>query len=90
MLAKVTGRKFEISNVRSDEYIVEKKAELDEGRSGAGVFGVRAVDDLIAVLGLTRADWRGHNSSVSGNEVLELKEEEMEQVVREVWERMLS
>jgi len=83
-LEQVSGKKFEVKQVRSEEYIREKKKRLDEG----GEDKAEVTEQLVAVLGITRADWTGEKEFA--NELLGLREEDVEEEVRRTYEKMMK
>lgn len=68
-------KKFSTTIVESEEYIKEKRAEADKGDA-------EAVEELVAILGILRSNWKGDKAFA--NELLGLKEENMDEVVKQV------
>lgn len=77
-LEKVSGKKFEVSRVSSEEYIAQKQEEMKRGDKED------ATEEMVGVLSLTRTDWKGYKDFA--NEELGLKEQDLEGEVRKVWE----
>lgn len=71
----VKGKKMDSKCIDSEAYIKEKAKEADKGDA-------EAVEELVAVLGITRSNWIG--DELFANRLLGLKEENMEEVVRRV------
>jgi len=78
-LEKAAGRKFEVKQLSSEEYIKGKKEAVDKGESDA-------TEQMVAVLGLTRADWRSEQDFA--NEMLGLKEEDLAEVVKKTYDAL--
>ena len=78
-LERVTGRAFEVESVDSEDYIKRKKEELDRNPEDG-----EAREDLVKVVGLVDANWE--TKPDFANELLGLKAEDLEQVVRRVVE----
>jgi hypothetical protein len=68
-------QKFKTRNVETGSYIKEKRKLADKG-------DMDAVEELVAVLGILRSDWKG--DELFANELLGLDEEDMGEVVRKV------
>ena len=75
-LLEVGGRQFEVSFARSEDYIREQKKAMDEGDR-------EAAERLVCVLGVTRADWTKERDFA--NELLGLKEEDVQAAVKEAY-----
>lgn len=75
-IEQLKGRgKFQTTEVETKRYIKEKRALADKGDA-------EAVEELVAVLGILRSDWKG--DKLFANELLGLKEEDMGEVVQTV------
>jgi len=83
-LEKVSGKKFEVTQLRSGEYIKEKKKRLDQG----GEDQAEVTEQLVAVLGITRANWTSEKEFA--NELLGLREEDVEEEVRRTYEKLIK
>jgi len=83
-LEKVSGKKFEVTQLRSGEYIKEKKKRLDQG----GEDQAEVTEQLVAVLGITRANWTSEKEFA--NELLGLKDEDVEEEVRRTYEKLIK
>jgi len=78
-LEKVSGKKFEVKQLSSEEYIKGKKEAVDKGDSNS-------TEQMVAVLGLTRADWTREKDFA--NELLGLKEEDLAEVVKKTYDAL--
>lgn len=78
-LEKISGQKFEVTQVDSKEYIKRKKQESDAGDK-------EATEQLVGVLGTTRANWTGEKDFA--NELLGLKEEDLAMAVKKAYDEM--
>lgn len=74
---KVSGEKFEIVKEESEEVIRDARKRMLEGDK-------EAVEDLVAVWGMVASDWTEKETFANGS--LGLEEENLEDVVRRVWE----
>ena len=73
-LQKVSDTQWSVSHVRSEDFTKHKKAEADAGDA-------EAIEELVSVLGITRANWEGKLA----NDLLKLKAEDLQTVVSEVY-----
>lgn len=78
-LEKAAGGKFEVTQLSSEEYIKGKKVAVDQGDRDA-------TEQMVAVLGLTRADWTSEKEFA--NELLGLKEEDLGEVVKKTYDAL--
>lgn len=74
ILERVSGHKFSITYVSSDDFIKKKKQQMDDGDR-------EATEQLVSVLGVTRANWEGKLA----NELLGLGTENVGEAVKAVW-----
>lgn len=81
-IESVRGSKSKLTRkeVRSKEYIEEKGREVEKG-------DLESVEELVAVLGIKRANWKGKEEFA--NELLGLEEENLEDVVAEILRDMV-
>lgn len=76
---KVQGSKWEVEDVTSKDFIKTNKTKMDEEDDHD------ARENLVGVVGILDGDWRQRKGFA--NEMLGLREENLEQVVREVLEK---
>ena len=75
-IQKLPGRRpFETTNIDTKAYIAEKRKMADKGDA-------EAVEELVAVLGILRSNWKGEK--LFANDLLGLKEEDLQSVVKQV------
>ena len=74
---KGEGKKWEVEEVRSEEYIQEEKSKIDRNPGDA-----EATENLVGVLGIVDGNWEGKKDFANG--LLGLQGEDLEQVVRRV------
>jgi len=78
-LEKVSGKKFKDEQLSSEEYIKGKKDAVDKGDRDA-------TEQMVAVLGLTRANWTREKEFA--NDLLGLKEENLAEVVKKTYDAL--
>jgi putative NADH-flavin reductase len=79
VLEEIRGSKYQLEQMSSEKYIQEKKKLADQGDK-------EAVEQLVCVLGLTRANWTKEKHFAM--ELLGLEEEDMPTIVRQTLEEM--
>ena len=75
------GRKWEVEDVRSEDFIKLNKTKMDDSNGN----DQEARENLVGVVGIIDGDWRQREGFA--NEMLGLKEEDLEVEVRKVLER---
>lgn len=78
-LEKVSGKKFKVVQLSSEEYIKGKKDAVNKGDRDA-------TEQMVAVLGLTRANWTCEKNFA--NELLGLEEENLAEVVKKTYDAL--
>lgn len=76
-LEKAAGTGWRVEHVNSAEYITKVKAEVDRHPHD-----VQAAEDLVGVVGMLDADWEAKDDFANG--LLEMRAEDLDQVVRRV------
>jgi NmrA-like family len=77
VLEKVTGRKWETEDVRSEDFIKKSKAAVEENPKDS-----EARENLVGVVGIIDGDWTGMTDFA--NKLLGLQEGDLEAAVRKV------
>ncbi|MCJ1322936.1 hypothetical protein MMC15_008286 [Xylographa vitiligo] len=75
LLENVTGPKWHIEYITSDEYINEVKQQ-----HGSNLDSAEATEDLVSVVGIVDANWEGKDDFA--NSLLGLKGEDLDEVIR--------
>ena len=74
-LERVKGGKWQVEDIKSEEYIEEVKKEMAARPDSA-----EAVENMVSVVGIVDANWEGKDDFA--NELLDLKGEDLDEVVR--------
>ncbi|MCJ1379236.1 hypothetical protein MMC17_002336 [Xylographa soralifera] len=75
LLENITGQKWQIEHITSEEYINEVKKE-----HGGHLDNAEATEDLVSVVGIVDANWEGKDDFA--NSLLGLEDEDLDQVIR--------
>ncbi|KEF61120.1 uncharacterized protein A1O9_02685 [Exophiala aquamarina CBS 119918] len=75
VLEKVTDQKWEVEQVESEKFMAETKAEIERNPGNH-----EAIEDLVGVVGIVEGNWEEKEGFA--NELLGLKLEDLEEVVR--------
>ena len=73
VLEKITGSKWQVEHLGSEEYIEEVRSE------SKGHLSAEAAEQLVSVVGIVDANWEGKEGFA--NSLLGLKDEDLEQVI---------